>query len=264
MNKKNVFLFLIFISCLSFETYSKRCGKGNICPNNFNYFLEKNSINIPSNSPQFKDNLRYYQSDKIIETSFDKLKLKLNFNCIHQSKTENPDENFLVSFTLNFYDKATIGIDEINAVLDWETPLYSYSLAKKGEETKGKIDWEVDIKPNEEKEQIVQLIANASLGNITEVYIYNSFRFTYKAKKEEEKEEEKKEEKVDNSFTFWIIFFAYVGATIITFIVMYVIFYATIEIGRNTLALNNISTGFEESTSSQDRETKPEVSRTTA
>ena len=69
---------------------------------------------------------------------------------------------------------------------------------------------------------------------------------------------------MDNSFTFWIIFFAYVGATIITFIVMYVIFYATIEIGRNTLALNNISTGFEESTSSQDRETKPEVSRTTA
>jgi len=51
---------------------------------------------------------------------------------------------------------------------------------------------------------------------------------------------------------------------ILTFGVFFVYFYATIEIGRNTLMLNNISTGLESSLSSQDRESKQQNSRTTA
>ena len=45
---------------------------------------------------------------------------------------------------------------------------------------------------------------------------------------------------------------------------MYVYFYATIEIGRNTLIQYNISAGFNDSISSQDRDSKQDVSRTTA
>ena len=68
----------------------------------------------------------------------------------------------------------------------------------------------------------------------------------------------------DKTLEFWLIFIGFIGMIILTFGVFFVYFYATIEIGRNTLMLNNISTGFEESLSSQDRETKQNISRTTA
>jgi hypothetical protein len=254
----HLILFIIFISFLSLNIYSKRCSKCNTCLNDLDSFTQKNSNSI--SQAQYKDNLQYYQKDKTITTTFDKLKLKMNFNSIHQTESDNPDPNFKVNYILNFYDKEKLDIDEINAVLEREKPLYKREYVKKGNETKGSINWEVDIEKNEQKEQIAQLIANASLGdNNNEIYIYNSFRFTYKENKEEE---EKKKE--DNTFGFMLIFFCYLGCIIITFGAMYVYFYATIEIGRNTLVQYNISAGFNDSISSQDRDSKQDVSRTTA
>lgn len=234
-NKKcSFFLIIIF---LSIKINSKKYLDDNISPYDLNSFLIQYSKEAPM-APT-KDNFTYYQKEKNITISLENQKLKINFNGIKQSKSENPDSNFKVNYTLNFYDQKKLDIDFISAVLEEGTPLYTYSLLKQGEETKELINWEINIKTNDKKEQIAQLIAEASFEDNKEVYVYNSFRFTYK-----------EEEKGDSTFQFWIIFGCYIFFITITFIFMYVYFYATLEIGRNTLKVNNIIT-FEDSVSSQ-------------
>ena len=41
---------------------------------------------------------------------------------------------------------------------------------------------------------------------------------------------------------FWVIYFCFIGIIVITFIGIFVYIYSTLEIGRNTLMINNIST----------------------
>ena len=253
MSKNNFLLFFISISFFLFNVYSKRCNRKDICKNEVYSFFQKNSEKSTYNN--IKDEIKYFQKDKIIKIKLDKLKLHMNFTGIYESESGNISPDFKVIYTANFYDKEKLGIDEIKAELQWETPLYNYSIVKIGEETKDKINWVVNINKNEQREQIVQVKAEAILEDNKEVYIYNSFIFKYSEKKEENKN--------DKTLEFWLIFIGFIGMIILTFGVFFVYFYATIEIGRNTLMLNNISTGLESSLSSQDRETKQNISRTT-
>ena len=216
MYQKNYLLFLIFISFISL-------GKG---------------------KSFFSNEFKYYQPNKTIEYSLKESKLTMNFEGIHQFESEEPDSEFTVNYTANFYNQENDG-----------ALLYSYSLAKKGNQTKGKVNWEVDIQKNDEKNQTVEIKAEASFNDIKENFGYDTFIIKYT---------EKEEEKSDKTFEFWMIYFGFLGSIILTFGVMYVYFYATMEIGRNTLMLNNLSAGLDEGSSAQEKDSHEENPRTTA
>lgn len=216
MYQKNYLLFLIFISFISLSK-----GK------NF-----------------FSNEFKYFQPNKTIEYSLKESKLTMNFEGIHQFESEEPDSEFTVNYTANFYNQENDGAF-----------LYSYSLAKKGNQTKGKVNWEVDIQKNDEKNQTVEIKAEASFNDIKENFGYDTFIIKYT---------EKEEEKSDKTFEFWMIYFGFLGSIILTFGVMYVYFYATMEIGRNTLMLNNLSAGLDEGSSAQEKDSNEENPRTTA
>ena len=216
MYQKNYLLFLIFISFISLSK-----GK------NF-----------------FSNEFKYFQPNKTIEYSLKESKLTMNFEGIHQFESEEPDSEFTVNYTANFYNQENDG-----------ALLYSYSLAKKGNQTKGKVNWEVDIQKNDEKNQTVEIKAEASFNDIKENFGYDTFIIKYT---------EKEEEKSDKTFEFWMIYFGFLGSIILTFGVMYVYFYATMEIGRNTLMLNNLSAGLDEGSSAQEKDSNEENPRTTA
>jgi len=216
MYQKNYLLFLIFISFISLSK-----GK------NF-----------------FSNEFKYFQPNKTIDYSLKESKLTMNFEGIHQFESEEPDSEFTVNYTANFYNQENDG-----------ALLYSYSLAKKGNQTKGKVNWEVDIQKNDEKNQTVEIKAEASFNDIKENFGYDTFIIKYT---------EKEEEKSDKTFEFWMIYFGFLGSIILTFGVMYVYFYATMEIGRNTLMLNNLSAGLDEGSSAQEKDSNEENPRTTA
>ena len=216
MYQKNSLLFLIFISFI---------------------FLSKGK-NF------FSNEFKYFQPNKTIEYSLKESKLTMNFEGIHQFESEEPDSEFTVNYTANFYNQENDG-----------ALLYSYSLAKKGNQTKGKVNWEVDIQKNDEKNQTVEIKAEASFNDIKENFGYDTFIIKYT---------EKEEEKSDKTFEFWMIYFGFLGSIILTFGVMYVYFYATMEIGRNTLMLNNLSAGLDEGSSAQEKDSNEENPRTTA
>ena len=216
MYQKNSLLFLIFISFISLSK-----GK------NF-----------------FSNEFKYFQPNKTIDYSLKESKLTMNFEGIHQFESEEPDSEFTVNYTANFYNQENDGAF-----------LYSYSLAKKGNQTKGKVNWEVDIQKNDEKNQTVEIKAEASFNDIKENFGYDTFIIKYT---------EKEEEKSDKTFEFWMIYFGFLGSIILTFGVMYVYFYATMEIGRNTLMLNNLSAGLDEGSSAQEKDSNEENPRTTA
>ncbi len=216
MYQKNYLLFLIFISFISLSK-----GK------NF-----------------FSNEFKYFQPNKTIEYSLKGLKLSMNFEGIHQFESEEPDSEFTVNYTANFYNQENDGAF-----------LYSYSLVKIGNQTKGKVNWEVDIQKNEQKNQTVEIKAEASFNDIKENFGYDTFIIKYT---------EKEEEKSDKTFEFWMIYFGFLGSIILTFGVMYVYFYATMEIGRNTLMLNNLSAGLDEGSSAQEKDSNEENPRTTA
>ena len=205
MNQKNSLLFLMLISFIS-----------------------------SSNSKRFSLNeLKYYQKNKTIEYSLNELKLTMNFEGIHESESGEPNSNFTVKYTANFYNQENDG-----------TLLYSYSLIKIGEETKGKINWVVDIQKNDQKDQKVEIKAKASLnGNNTENFNYDTFVIKYT---------------VDKTLEFWGIYCGYIGAIIITFGVMYVYFYAFI--GKDSFMLdNNLKTGLNKDNSSKELYTQEET-----
>ena len=216
MYQKNSLLFLIFISFISLSK-----GK------NF-----------------FSNEFKYFQPNKTIEYSLKESKLTMNFEGIHQFESEEPNSEFTVNYTANFYNQENDGAF-----------LYSYSLVKIGNQTKGKVNWEVDIQKNEQKNQTVEIKAEASFNDIKENFGYDTFIIKYT---------EKEEEKSDKTFEFWMIYFGFLGSIILTFGVMYVYFYATMEIGRNTLMLNNLSAGLDEGSSAQEKDSNEENPRTTA
>ena len=216
MNQKNSLLFLIFISFIS----------------------------LGNSKSFFSNEFKYFQPNKTIDYSLKESKLTMNFEGIHQFESEEPDSEFTVNYTANFYNQENDGAF-----------LYSYSLAKKGNQTKGKVNWEVDIQKNDEKNQTVEIKAEASFNDIKENFGYDTFIIKYT---------EKEEEKSDKTFEFWMIYFGFLGSIILTFGVMYVYFYATMEIGRNTLMLNNLSAGLDEGSSAQEKDSNEENPRTTA
>jgi len=256
---KHSFLIFIFNSFLFFNIFSKEVEDSiaNICPNNANLILKTILLNkLPSKGKekQSKDELNYYLRDKNVNINItdNGLKLKTKFAGIEQYKSQNPNSDFKVIYTLSFYNKEKIGIDYIKTILKKE-PLYQYTLVKIGNETKGDIDWIVDINGTENQYQIGQLIGEASFKDVKEIYTYNSFTFKFT-----------KEEKNDKTFEFWLILIGYVGIVIITFIGMFVYIYATMNIGRNTLLeVSGSGTGLINSVSTQDRESNKEE-RTTA
>ena len=216
MYQKNSLLFLIFISFIS----------------------------LGNSKSFFSNEFKYFQPNKTIDYNLKESKLTMNFEGIHQFESEEPDSEFTVNYTANFYNQENDG-----------ALLYSYSLAKKGNQTKGKVNWEVDIQKNEQKNQTVEIKAEASFNDIKENFGYDTFIIKYT---------EKEEEKSDKTFEFWMIYFGFLGSIILTFGVMYVYFYATMEIGRNTLMLNNLSAGLDEGSSTQEKDSNEENPRTTA
>ena len=125
MSKNNFLLFFISISFFLFNVYYKRCNRKDICKNEVYSFFQKNSEKSTYNN--IKDEIKYFQKDKIIKIKLDKLKLYMNFTGIYESESGNISPDFKVIYTANFYDKEKLGIDEIKAELQWETPLYNYS-----------------------------------------------------------------------------------------------------------------------------------------
>ena len=251
---KNTFLIFIFNSFLFLNIFSKEDSIVNICQNNDNLILKTLLLKkLPSKEreKQSKDELNYYLRDKNVNISItnNRLKLKLKFVGIEQYKSQNPNSDFKVIYTISFYDKEKIGVDYIKAIIKKE-PLYQYSLVKIGNETKGDLDWIVDINGTENQYQVGQLIGEASFKEVKEIYTYNSFTFKFT-----------KEVKKDKTFEFWIILIGFVGAVIITFIAMFIYIYATKNIGRNT-PTNINGTGLINSVSTQDKESNRE-SRTT-
>jgi len=184
---------------------------------------------------------KYILNNKKVEYNLNELRLTMNFEGIHQNESDVQDDDFQVKYTANFYNQENS-----------ETPIYSRSMDKKGKDTKGRIDWPVDIEKNDEKNQTVIIMGEASYNNVTENFEYDPFYIKYTEKED------------DKTVAFWVIYFSFIGAIIITFGVMYVYFYATLEIGRDTLMLNNLNSGLNESKADQEKDNKEENTRTTA
>jgi hypothetical protein len=184
---------------------------------------------------------KYILNNKKVEYNLNELRLTMNFEGIHQNESDVQDDDFQVKYTANFYNQENS-----------ETPIYSRSMDKKGKDTKGRIDWPVDIEKNDEKNQTVIIMGEASYNGDTENFEYDPFYIKYTEKED------------DKTVAFWVIYFSFIGAIIITFGVMYVYFYATLEIGRDTLMLNNLNSGLNESKADQEKDNKEENTRTTA
>jgi len=200
-----------------------------------------NFISLCHNKSFFSHESTYHLNNTKVEYNLNELRLTMNFEGIHQNESDIPDDGFKVKYTANFYNQDNS-----------ETPIYSRSLDKEGKNTKGRIDWTVDIEKNDQKNQTVKIMGEASYNGDTENFEYDPFYIKYT------------EEEDDKTVAFWVIYFSFIGAIIITFGVMYVYFYATLEIGRDTLMLNNLGSGLNESKADQEKDNKEENTRTTA
>ena len=250
MKKKNSVLIFIFHSFLFFKIYSKKDSIGNICPNNDNLIPKKLLMGeLPSKKKekQSKDELNFYFRERNIKINITNngSKLKLNFVGIEQNKFQSPNFDLKVIYTIKFFDKEKLGIDYIKTIIN-EEPLYQYSLVKIGNESKGEINWAVDINGTNNQYQIVQLLGEVSYKVIKEIYLYNSF--IIKIKK-------------DRTFEFWLILMGYLGSVLLTYIGTFVYIYATMEFGRNTIIGG---TGLINSVTSQDIDYNQVTGRTTA
>ena len=246
MSKINSSLILLFISSFFVCINSKRCKRCQECSKFNNDFFQDLSNDSPLG---FKTDNKYYNlENKNINIKRNKLRLSMNFTGIN-NRTLEP--KFSVNYTVKFYNKEDVGIDELQAEYIEIKPLYSYSILR--DKPEPYIEWDVDIQENGEKEQIAQIIALAtSTDNIKETFAYNSFRFTYTKSDKENK---------DRILEFWVIYFCFIGIIVITFIGIFVYIYSTLEIGRNTLMINNISTA---NLDQSEAEAGEDVPRTTA
>ena len=229
-------LILIFLSFCINEIYLS--SRENICPDQIKEILDVITTKKKS-KPQFKGSSKYYFNDRNVEINLSKKDLTINFNGI-QTREEG-DLN--VIYTANFYDKDTIVIDYIQHLMT-EPPLYSNSIQFSGEEAKNKINWKLKIQENDNRAQIVQIQAKATLNYKTEILVYNTFSFTY-GKKEEKIYEFKNElnddkPKVKRTFEFWLIFGGMNGAVILTYIVMTIFFAVRGQTGRPSAQVGNM------------------------
>jgi hypothetical protein len=216
--------FLIIISFLFIFITSKKCKEKRICSNHVDEEIQNFQEQDKNN------NLKYNLANKNIDFSLEGKKLTMNFNGITKpSNLQNPFDDFKVIYIVRFFDKETLGLDNIQAIIELEKPLYRFAMIKLDDEIQDKLSWEVEVQENNKKEQIVQLIAEASSKEKTERFVYDSFTFTYGLEKKE-----------DKTFEFWLIFGGFVGMIIITYCVMtlYILF---IDKERLTYKINNAS-----------------------
>ena len=231
--KKSSLIFSTFILFLFICINSKRCKEKKLYSNPEDESIQKFQFQEKKNEP------KYNLVNKTIDFSLEGKKLTMNFNGItKQSNLQNPFDEFKVIYIVRFYDKKTLDIDNIQAIIELEKPLYRFAMIKLEEEIQDKISWELEIQENEDNEQVVQLIAEASSKEKTERFMYDSFIFAHKQEKKDDKDDKK--EKVDKTFEFWLIFGGFVGMIIITYCVMtlYILF---IDKERLTYKINNAS-----------------------
>ena len=214
--KKSLLIFSTFILFLFICINSKRCKEKKLYSNPEDESIQKFQFQEKNNEP------KYNLVNKTIDFSLEGKKLTMNFNGItKQSNLQNPFDEFKVIYIVRFYDKKTLDIDNIQAIIELEKPLYRFAMIKLEEEIQDKISWELEIQENEDNEQVVQLIAEASSKEKTERFMYDSFIFAHKQEKKDDKDDKK--EKVDKTFEFWLIFGGFVGIVILTFCVMIIV-----------------------------------------
>ena len=222
--KKSSFIFLVFIFFLFLSVNTRKCGKKET-----NYIQnEEKTENEPTKSSN--NNLKYSLSNRYIDFSLDGDKLTMNFNgVINPTKFQNPFDDFKVIYIVRFFDKEKLGIDSIKAIIETEKPLYQSAMVKLQDQIAEKESWEVDIKKNDKKDQIVQLIAEASSKDGTERFIYESFVFKY-------------DDSNDKKFIFWLIYGGMVGIVLLIYCIMHIyIFFKGEDDSRPSLKVNDIS-----------------------
>ena len=237
--KKSSLILIILSVCIS-EIYLS--SRESICQDQIKEVLDQITTKKKS-EPQFKGSSKYYLKNRNVEINLSKKNLTINFNGI-QTREEG---DLKVIYTANFYDKETIGIDYIQHLIT-ETPLYSHSIKLYGEEAKKKINWKLKIQENDNRAQVVQIQAKATLNYKTEILVYNTFSFTYEKKAEKIYEFKKKlkdddKPKVKRTFEFWLIFGGMIGAVILTYIVMTIVFAVRGQTGRPSVQVNNMHSG---------------------
>ena len=236
--KKSSFI-LIFLSFVISGINLKEAGEEKMCLNQIKEVLDEITTKKKS-EPQFKSTSKYYFANRNVDINLSDLDLTINFRGI-QTREEG---DLKVIYTANFYDKETIGIDYIQHLLT-DPPLYSYSISFSGYEAKKDINWKVKVKDNDNRVQIVQIQAMATLNDKTEILVYNSFTFRYEKgeKKYEFKNDLKEDEekgKKSKKVEFWVIFGGMLGIVCLTYIVMTIYFAAKGLTGRPSVQVNNM------------------------
>ena len=236
--KKSSFI-LIFLSFVISGINLKEAGEEKMCLNQIKEVLDEITTKKKS-EPQFKSTSKYYFANRNVDINLSDLDLTINFRGI-QTREEG---DLKVIYTANFYDKETIGIDYIQHLLT-DPPLYSYSISFSGYEAKKDINWKVKVQDNDNRVQIVQIQAMATLNDKTEILVYNSFTFRYEKgeKKYEFKNDLKEDEekgKKSKKVEFWVIFGGMLGIVCLTYIVMTIYFAAKGLTGRPSVQVNNM------------------------
>jgi hypothetical protein len=202
--KKSSLIFLLFVSFLFININSKKCKNKDI------YLNKDNEKSLKSESNVNKQNkvqaaTEYYQLNKKIEIIQDNKKLTMSFDGVVQDPKGIPNNDFKVIYIARFYDKQQLGIDTIQSFIENIDPLYTRYMIKIGNDTKEKMNWEIEIEENSNRTQIAILTAEAMLNSKIEKFNYNSFIFKYEKKKK------------DRTNEFWIIFGGMVGIVLITY-----------------------------------------------
>ena len=203
MNKNLIFVSL-FISFFLSNIGTKKCF-GSECPN----------IEIKEETKKVEEKKlgeQYVMENKNIDFSQDNLQITLKFDGITQYQSDYPKVDYRVTYIANFYDKESLGINNIQAIVTGVEPLYREYLVKFGNETRDRIEWDIEIEKNDDKTQVVQVVAEASYLGTTETYFYNSLYFKHKNEKTTE---------------FWVIFCGFIGMILLTFCGMFVYFLIT-------------------------------------
>ena len=221
---KKSLLTSILISLFFINIKSKLCQENKICPDNVDKFKSSNNT-INNKHAKLNDNFKYYLSNKNIDFSCDNKKLTLKFEGVAQNKSQEPKYDFRVIYTARFYDKQKLGVDNIQAVVDNEEPIYILPMIKLGNETKDKVEWEINIKENKNREQIVLVTGEASLNENYQTFFYNSFVVKYVK---------------DRNLEFWIIFCCMVGIILITYCVINLIILCMGQEDRPSIKVDDV------------------------
>ena len=223
--KKSAIICSILISFFFISINSKRCNGIDKCPDQF----EETTKNMQAKD--IKANLKYSLANKKIDFSVDGKKLTMNFNSILNKNTlgtlGNPFDELKIIYIVRIYDKEKLGIDNLQAILENEKPLTRHAIVKLSDEITPNISWEVEIDDNENKDQIVQLIAEASSIDGTERFMYDSFIFNCGEDKHQD--------------LFWIILAAMVGVILLTYVCLTLYILCKGDDTRPSLKVNDIS-----------------------